>query len=507
MASHGIAGRLVKGSTWIAAARLIVNGLSALSLVVIAIFLTPADVGLVAIGTALVAIVSSVTEMSLTQALVRHPGPTPDHLSTAWTLNAMRGMLLFAAMAAAAYPVAQFAGDPRLAPIIILLGLGAFVSCLNNPRRVVLQRKLIFWQDFVLSVSQKIAGVTASIAIAAITHSYWAIVVGALVASSTSTVGSYMAVPFRPRPTLRYWRELISFSSWLTAAQAMNALNWRFDNLLIGKLLGQAPLGQYTIGSSLAVLPTREAILPLTTTIFPAFSALTGEPARLAAAYQRGQAFITALALPAGIGAALIADPMVRLLMGEKWAPAILVMQVLAPVFALQTVGQFAQPLAMALGHTRLLFIRDLQLFFIRLPIITAGAILFGLPGLVWGRTISGMASVLFNVHLVKRFVGVGIVEQLAVNARALASAAVMAAGTLTVIRVMPPAQTRSDLILDVAVRVAVAGTLFCGTMIVSWLLLKRPMGPENELLRLWHQFTNRGKPPAAAPRTEGDSR
>jgi lipopolysaccharide exporter len=498
LASHGIAGRLVKGSIWIASARLIVNGLSALSMIVVAVFLTPADVGLVAIGTTLAMITASVTDLSLSNALVRHPDPTADHFSTAWSLGLLRGLLLFAVMAIAAYPVAQAYDDPRLTLIIVLLGLGVFLNCLNNPRRVVLQRKLVFWQDFVLNVSQKLAGAVVSIAVAAIYHSYWALVAGVLVSGLTNMAVSYMAVPFRPRFTLRHWHDLLSFSGWLTAATIMNTLNWRFDYLLIGKLLGQDPLGQYTMGSNLAVMPTREAILPLTVTLFPAFSNLAKEPSRLAAAYQRSQAFITALALPAGVGAALIADPLIRLCMGEKWAPAIFVMQALGPVFAFQTLGQFAQPLGMALGHTRLLFLRDCQLFFIRLPIITVCTIMFGLPGLVWGRTFAGLLAIGFNVQLVKRFVGVGIVAQLAVNGRALLSVAVMTAGTIALTTVMPVAETRSDLILAVAARVVAGGILFCGTMVGSWLLLKRPIGPENEVLRLWEKFANRGgKPPA----------
>lgn len=498
MASHGIAGRVVKGSAWIASARLIVNALAAISTIVIAIFLTPADVGLVAIGATLAAIATSVTEMSLNQALVRHADPTADHFSTVWTLNALRGLLLFAIMAAAAYPVAETYEDPRLTPIVVLFGLSVFLACLNNPRRVVLQRKLIFWQEFVLNVSQKLAGVIASIAVAVIYQTYWALVVGALVTSLTSMAVSYMAVPFRPRITLRYWRELISFSGWLTVSQIINTLNWRFDYLLVGKLLGQAPLGQYSVGSNLALLPTREAITPLTITMFPAFSTIASEPARLAAAYQRGQAFLTALALPAGIGAALIAEPMIRLLMGEQWTPAIFVVQALAPVFAFQTIGQFSQPLGMALGQTRLLFFRDLQLFFIRMPIIIVCTIFFGFQGLVLGRTLAGLLSIGFNVQLVKRFTGIGLLAQLAVNGRSLFSVAVMAAGTIALTYLMPVAQDRVGLMIDAGARFLVAGTLFCATMIGTWLLLKKPIGPENELLRLWQQLLNRRKTAAA---------
>ena len=116
-------------------------------------------------------------------------------------------------------------------------------------------------------------------------------------------------------------REFFSFSAWLTAGQIVNTLNWRFDYLLIGKMLGGTALGYYSVGSNLAMMPTREATAPLTQTIYPGFSSIRDDPARLAAAYQRVQALVAAIALPAGIGVAVIADPLVRLTLGEKWAP------------------------------------------------------------------------------------------------------------------------------------------------------------------------------------------
>ena len=45
-------------------------------------------------------------------------------------------------------------------------------------------------------------------------------------------------LPFRPRVTFKHMREFFSFSAWLTAGQIVNTLNWRFDYLLIGKVLG-----------------------------------------------------------------------------------------------------------------------------------------------------------------------------------------------------------------------------------------------------------------------------
>ena len=129
------------------------------------------------------------------------------------------------------------------------------------------------------------------------------------------------------------------------------------------------------------MMPTREATSPLTQTIYPGFSSIRDDPARLAAAYQRAQALVAAVALPAGIGVAVIADPLVRLALGEKWAPVIFIIQALASVYALQTLGSLVQPLGMAKGETRLLFIRDTQMLFVRVPVMIAGLMLYGLAG------------------------------------------------------------------------------------------------------------------------------
>ncbi len=157
---------------------------------------------------------------------------------------------------------------------MLALGFGVLLSGLANPRRIMLQRDLIFWQEFVLSVSQKIAGFVAAVAVAVIYHSYWALVIGTLVTQATNVAVSYLVLPFRPRITFQHVREFISFSAWLAAGQIVNTLNWRFDYLLVGKMLGTTALGYYSVGSNLAMTPTREATSPLTQTIYPGFASI-----------------------------------------------------------------------------------------------------------------------------------------------------------------------------------------------------------------------------------------
>lgn len=477
--------RLIKGSMWLSLSRAVVNGLSTLSIFVLAWYLAPSDFGLVALATTILIIVTSVTDLSLTQALIRHKAPTESHFSAAWTLNATRGLLLCLFFAAFAYPASVLYEEPRLFDVMLALGLSLLMGGLTNPRLVLLQRQLIFWQEFVLSVSQKLTGFVAAVAIAMIYQSYWALVIGTLVSQATMIIVSYLVLPFRPRITFRHMKELFSFSAWLTAGQIVNTLNWRFDYLLIGKVLGGTPLGYYTVGSNLARIPTREATVPLTQAIYPSFSSLQDDPPRLAAAYQRVQALVTAIALPAGIGVAVIANPLVRLALGEKWAPIVFIIEALASVYALQTLGSLVQPLGMAKNENKLLFIRDTQMLFVRVPIIFAGLMLWGLPGVIFGRVLTGLLGALVNMILVRRLIGVSVGKQLWANARALVSAAVMAAGVMLASRYLPPTADRGALVVELMILVALGVLLYCGSTFLLWILMKRPAGPETEVQKI----------------------
>ena len=490
-----ITGRLIKGSMWLSLSRAIVNGLATLSTLVLAWNLAPADFGLVALGTTMLLIVTTVTELSLAEALIRHEGPNEAHFSTAWTLNAARGLLLCVLFAASAYPVSALFEDPRLFGVMLALGFGVLLSGLANPRRIMLQRDLIFWQEFVLSVSQKIAGFVAAVAVAVIYHSYWALVIGTLVTQATNVAVSYLVLPFRPRITFQHVREFISFSAWLAAGQIVNTLNWRFDYLLVGKMLGTTALGYYSVGSNLAMTPTREATSPLTQTIYPGFASIRDDHGRLAAAYQRAQAFVAAVALPAGIGVAVLADPLVRLALGEKWAPVIFIIQALASVYALQTLGSLVQPLGMAKGETRLLFVRDTQMLFVRVPIVIAGLMLYGLEGVIIGRVFTGLFGALVNMILVRRFIGVTVLKQLEANMRALMSITMMAAGVSLASSYMTHTTDKAMLALQLAILAALGALLYCGSSFLLWILMKRPAGPETEIQNLLAKILSKVRP------------
>lgn len=475
--------RLFRGSLWISGARAAANVLGLISTVVLARLLVPGDFGIVALGLTFTSVIQSVTDVAVSEALVQLRDPEDAHYHTAWTITLLRAALLSGLFAAAAWPIAHAYHDPRLMTVVFMLSASAFVGGFSNPRSIMLTKQLVFWQQFMLQITQKVTTLVVSVGAAFLFHSYWALLAGALAGQVAGVLVSYTVLPFRPKVSLAKSRDLLSFSVWLTLCQLVNTINWNSDHFLIGSFLGRVQLGYYKVGNDLAVIPSREATAPLTPTLFPAFSRLSDQPERLAAAYQSSQALVTAIALPAGVGVALIADPLVRLGLGARWVPSIFVVQCLASVFAIQTLGNLAQPLAMATGRTKLLFHRDWQSFAFRVPSILIGAWLGGFAGIVYARCITGSVSVLFNSSVVTRVTGLSFLQQMRVNVRSLSATAAMALLVTAANAVLPEGTSPAVLALKIAVLSAVGAVAYLGITASLWTASGRPRGPETEVL------------------------
>jgi PST family polysaccharide transporter len=477
--------KLAKGVAWLSAAKVVVNVLALISTLILARLLTPEDFGLVALATAMLTIISSVTELSLASALIHHKDPTEIHFNTAWTLNLSRAIIIGLIFCASAPIVANAYNEPRLLNIMLVIGASVTLTGLNNPKTVILTRNLVFWQEFVMTVSQKLAGFIAGIAIAIIYKSYWALIASLIASQLVGIVVSYIIIPFRPRLSVTHARELWSFSIWLTLGQFVNTLNWKLDHLMIGGYLGTKVLGFYSVGDNIAGMPTRETIGPLETTLFHGFKHIAHDEERLKAGYRSAQTLITSIALPVGIGCALIAHPLVMLVMGEKWLPIVDVIQVLACVFALQTMASPVHSLAMAKGETKLLFHRDLFSFAMRVPIIILGMYLGGLLGIIYARAVTGVIAIFINMRLVRRLLKVNVFTQISANKRSIISVFIMSGGLLLLEHLLGREGNSLVLGIKILTYIISGAFLYLSAHLILWTTANKPLGPETEIIRI----------------------
>ncbi len=485
-------GKLARGAAWIAATRAVINAIGFISTISLARLLLPQDFGLVAIATTVMAIVSSVTDISLSAALMQHSDPQPSHYDTAFTLNLIRSIAVAIIASALSWPVAAFYHDPRLVALITALAIVSALIGLTNPKLVILWRALVFWQEFLIGVSQKLLGFVAAVAIAWWYQSYWALVVGAAISQLASLILSYVLVRYRPSLSLVRTRELIGFSSWLTLSQIVATLNYRFDNLYIGYFFGAQTLGYYSYADNLAGIATREVTAPVANTLFAAYAQLKDQPERLRVAHARTQSVMFAIALPVGCGFAMIADPLVRLALGPKWLSIIPLVEIISVLGAVQTIGNTHYALALALGRTAKLFRRDVLNLVIRLPLLGIGLITGGFWGVVAARVVAGLIALAINLSLVRQLIGVTITTQISANSRPLIAVGAMAIGLGVWQAAIPLPVLIPEQIGNLAAQMTLGGIIYGSVTLLTWKVIGRPEGVEQDAMSLLELVNSR---------------
>ncbi len=479
---------VVKGAAWIGLGRIVLAMLGFVSTVILARLLMPEDFGLVAIASAAAMMVATVTELPLSQAIIHHDDPDDDHLHTIWTFGLLKGLAMFALIAIAAKPLAIAYGDPRLTNLLLVLAVSAALGSIQNPSLALFEREMVFWQNVILDLLDKVCGLVVSVAIAYLFQSYWALVLGVLTSAVVRVTMSYLLRPYRPRVTLSKARELLSFSIWLTFGSWVQALNWRADPLVIGSFVTPALLGFYTVGNRVTSMAVGQVLGPIASVLFPALSRMKHDLPKLRRAYLRVQAITCAIAFPMAAGLIVLAEPIVLLVLGEKWLPAVPLIQGIAAAEALRTMHH-SGPLALATGHTKALFRRDLQVLMVRVPLLFGG-ILIGqatdvgvLLGAVLGRLLATLVMTVWNMYLVKQIAQLAVRRQFINTFRPFFASVAMVTVLYWVTAVIGEVSLDFMGYVTLATLIALGGVVYIVSLLCAWWLQGRPAGPESEAL------------------------
>lgn len=464
-----------------------------LTTVILARILAPEDFGLIALGTSLMALLTSATDLSLGSALVQQKSVDDSDLNTVFTLSVARGTLLALILMASGYIMASIYNDDRLVSVCFGLAARPFISGLASPRYILFYKEL----DFRIITFQEGINFTVQLLVSALvaylTGSYWALVLGAVAASLAGTIMTYLSAPYIPRYSITSAPRMLNFSIWLTFNQIVSAIEYRFDNFLAGAWLGISTFGAYNTGNNIAGMITYSAITPLTRVLFPSFTKFAGDAPRLIAAFQKSQSALLAVGLAVGVGQALVADAFVFLTLGPGWEAAALVIKLIAPVLGFQIIFGPVDALASALGNTRGIFNRATVLLLVRVPIVFVGMYCFGLTGLLVSRLIFGALVVsTTNLLFVKSLINISPYEQLIVTWRSWVSALIMSFFLLSLNEYLGPPTDNRQALVSLIISVSVGALSYCSTHYILWRVSgKTSIGIEYEIASMLSKSLN----------------
>jgi O-antigen/teichoic acid export membrane protein len=329
-----------------------VKALYMVRLLVLAIILTPADFGLIAIALAATGFLLNLTNFGLIPAVVQAEDMDDARYDAVWTFDMTRSVIVTALTVLFATWIAEIFAEPRAVPIIQVLALRPMIESLMSIKVAALNRNLTFRPLAFLKIIEAIFNAVISIALAKF-FGVWAMVFGMIGGSVSMVIASYILAPYRPR-ILYDWQSvkpLLKFGGWLLITGVI-AMAGNFGlRIVISRQLGAEGLGLYFLAAQLAFVPSEIASEVVGTVAFPLFARLKSSLQQAARAFQAILTGLMALLYPTCALIIVLAPILVQDILGTKWNGTVPLIQILALVTMIGLLGDATIPLVKGFGQ------------------------------------------------------------------------------------------------------------------------------------------------------------
>ena len=315
----------------------------------------------------------------------------------------------------------------------MVLSLGFAVTSLATIQSALLTREMNFKALEIRKMVGALVGAVVGITLAAKGFGPWAIVAQQTAVVFTSTVLLWAFLPWRPRLTFSRASlvDLGGFGARVFGTRTLFFINRNVDNLLIGRFIGAAALGAYSVSYNVMLVPFDQIAGPIQDVLFPAFSRMQDDPQRIGSAWLRVNRLVGAISIPSLLGLIIVAPEFVHVVLGGRWAAAVPVLQILAWVGLLQSLQRLNSSILAARDKTAQLLRYSIVVLFASLIAFAVG-LHWGIIGVAAGYAISSTIVEPYYTWITGRAVGVSLWTFIRSLAGIVQASVVMAAAVLT---------------------------------------------------------------------------
>lgn len=322
---------MLKGMFWITIDKYSGLVLSILVSMVLARLLSPAEFGIIALASVLLAFIGLLSNMGLGPAIIQERNLTQKEINSIFTFTIIVGLVLAGVYFCLSWPIANFYKNPQLVSVCQLLSVTFFISVINNVPSTLMVKNQRFKEMAICSVSMNL--ITGPIAIFA--------------AYKGLGVYSLMIAPFlNSLISLLYYRRfypchvnihmsmapikrLALFSLYQMGFELVNYFSRNLDKLIIGRWISIKDLGYYDKSYRLMQQPQNNITSVLNPVLQPNFSQYQDDMGMMATQYLKVISVMASISFPLGITLCLCGSEIIRLMYGPQWEAAIPCFQIL----------------------------------------------------------------------------------------------------------------------------------------------------------------------------------
>lgn len=399
---------VVRGVSLAAGGYLIAQVVNLAFYVVLARLLVPADFGEFAAATVLVGITLLFTESGLASAVIQRSDRVDEAASTAAFATFASGTA-FSVLALATAPLVGAFFDSSTVTALAAASAGTvFLRTIASIPDALLQRRFSFLRRLVIEPATVCAFGVASVIAAANGLGAWSLVIGQYAGFTIDVLLAWSLVRWRPRwsgASFSMWRELVGYGRHILVATAVLQAGGQLSTAVVGRALGTSTLGQFRYAVRVASAPFSMLLAGAAYVLFPAFSRIADDAARLQSAFLRSLRWVCVMAFPAGLVFVPLGIPLVVVVFGDVWRGAgeALVAMCLFPAGGM--LSSVVSEALKAVGQPRLLTrMHAVSAALTVLPMLALTPL--GLPAASAGLSIGAISGGIYALFLMRQAAG-----------------------------------------------------------------------------------------------------
>jgi O-antigen/teichoic acid export membrane protein len=371
--------KALNGVKWTSISSIVIAILQLAQVSILARYLAPSDFGLMAIVSVVIGFSALFMDMGISSAIIHKQDISHKQLSSLYWLNIFAGSVLFFIIYFSSSMVSQYYNEIQIIPLIQLLAFSFLISAIGNQYRILNQKKLLFNRLAKVEIISALISFVVAVACAINDYGVYSLVYATLVNVSISNLTFMLQGLREHKPSFIYKhsevKNLINFGLFQMGERSINYFNAQFDVILIGKLLGTEALGIYSMAKTLAMKPA-QIINPIITKVtFPIMSRVQNDTKQLKNIYLKTLNYLCSVNFPIYIAIAILAEPLVLLLFGDKWIESIVILKILSFYFMFRSIGNPVGSLQLAKGRADLGFYWNLGVFLLTPLVIYLGSV------------------------------------------------------------------------------------------------------------------------------------
>lgn len=388
---------MATGVRWIGGLRMTAQVIQILGTLVLSRLLTPAQFGLVAIGFIVTGFFDRVVgDTGTSTAIVQNGTVTQGLLSSILWLNLALGTTVALAVGLLSPSIASLLGNSDASDVVRVLGSVAFLKSATYVPAALLRRTRQFKKLAILDFTNAVVTTGATIGFAVAGFEEWSLVWGFLAGTGVYAILLWVRNDWKPnaRFSPSSLRTISGFSSAITIRNVFTYFSAFGDRIVVGRFVGTTALGYYGLANRVIKTPLQTTVQTYKSVVLPNLSKVQDDVDRMRSTYLRSVSGVAYIMLPLCMIIAAVAEPMVPIVLGNRWIPATDLISILALVGAFQSLGLTTGPVHVARGRADIVLWWNVFATVVLMGCYLLGS-LWGVEGVALGF-LGGQAALLF---------------------------------------------------------------------------------------------------------------